>query len=155
MTLYYLDASAWVKRYAQEAGTAWLAAFLGQGRPAACSVLGIIEVTATLARQHRAGQLSADALRQKVDDLERDWAQMIRVDVTADVVMRARIVARTLATRGGDSVHLATAQFLHDGLRSQGKHLVFIASDHQLLEAARTAGMSSLDPVEEEAKSAP
>lgn len=155
MTLYYLDASAWVKRYTQEAGTGWLRAFLAQGHPAACSTLGVVEVTATLARQRKAGQLSVDEFTRKADDLDNDWAAMIRVDITGDVIERSRATAQGLACRGADSVHLATAQILTDGLRSQGARLIVVASDHQLLVAARASGLSVLDPVEEEAKGTP
>ncbi len=155
MTVYYLDSSAWVKRYTKEAGTAWLKALLAQGHPVACSTLGVIEVTSTLARQRKAGQPAADLFDRKIDDLENDWATMVRMDITRDVVERARGVARTHFTRGADSVHLASAQLLSDGLSSQGNQMVLVAADHQLLDAARASGMSTLDPAEEEAKSAP
>ena len=155
MTVYYLDASAWVKRYAQEVGTTWLRAFLGERHATACSTLGLVEVTATLSRQHKTGQLTTELFRQKIGDLDNDWAAMIRVDVTDEVVKRSRSVTQALATRGADSVHLATAQLLADGIKAQNEQLVLIASDRELLAAARASGLTALDPVEEERMTAP
>jgi len=45
--LYYLDASAWVKRYYQESGTAWMQDLFAHNRTMACASLGLIEVMAT------------------------------------------------------------------------------------------------------------
>jgi len=155
MTLYYLDASAWVKRYRREMGSTWLAGFLTRGHPVASSALGVVEVTATLARQRKAGQLSADAFRQACDEIDDDWAEMIRVAMTDAVVDRSRAVARSLATQGADSIHLATAQLLADGLTVHGSKLVMVSSDDDLLAASEASGTPILNPVEEEAKGNP
>jgi len=54
MTLYYLDSSAWVKRYYRETGTAWIENLFAERQPVACASLGVVEVTATLARKQKA-----------------------------------------------------------------------------------------------------
>ncbi len=57
MIIYYLDASAWVKRYVQEAGTDWILELFGKRPAFASASLGYIEVSATLARKRRAGEI--------------------------------------------------------------------------------------------------
>ena len=54
MIFYYLDASAWVKRYYWESGTRWVQALFAQNPAIACTSLGLIEVMATLARKRKA-----------------------------------------------------------------------------------------------------
>jgi predicted nucleic acid-binding protein len=55
MTLYYLDASAWVKRYQQEQGSTWVEQLLRSDAHLACSALGLVEVCAALGRRRRGG----------------------------------------------------------------------------------------------------
>lgn len=54
MIFYYLDASAWVKRYYWETGTTWVQSPFARGSTVACASLGLVEVMATLARKAKA-----------------------------------------------------------------------------------------------------
>ena len=51
MIYYYLDASAWVKRYAKERGAKWMQDIFDQRPLMASASLGFVEVMATLARK--------------------------------------------------------------------------------------------------------
>jgi predicted nucleic acid-binding protein len=51
MIFYYLDSSAWVKRYYQESGTTWVQSLFEHNQVLACASLGLVEVMATLARK--------------------------------------------------------------------------------------------------------
>ena len=53
--LYYLDASAWVKRYFAEAGSSWMHTLFLREAMLASTALGQIEVAATLARRVQTG----------------------------------------------------------------------------------------------------
>ena len=77
MNFYYLDSSAWVKRYYQETGTAWVQGLFEQQQQIACASLGLVEATATLARKHKARSLTLSQLDQKLRQLDEDWAQLI------------------------------------------------------------------------------
>lgn len=59
MIFYYLDASAWVKRYYLETGTSWLQALFDAAPTVACASLGLVEVMATLARKHKAEEIDS------------------------------------------------------------------------------------------------
>ncbi len=63
--VYYLDASAWVKRYFAEAGSAWVHSLFSREITLASTVLGYIEVAASLARRSRPGS-SLPALQRQV-----------------------------------------------------------------------------------------
>jgi len=152
LIVYYLDASAWVKRYYQELGTIWLQSLFAQNPTFACATLGLIEVVATLSRKYKARQISQPQLQQKTQELEADWQNFIQVQLTAEAVDHSKGLAASLALRGADAVHLASAFLLQSRL-SQGDQLIFITSDRELKVAAQSSRLTILDPEEEEAKS--
>jgi predicted nucleic acid-binding protein len=51
VTLFYLDSSAWLKRYFLEPGSGWMMRLFESGNPLASSVLGYLEVASALTRQ--------------------------------------------------------------------------------------------------------
>lgn len=150
MILYYLEPSAWVKRYCREAGSDWLSEFLLPGPNLACSSMGIIEVTAALARKAKAGQLGPDAFRAKLQLAEQDWGRLLSLDMTAEVCGRAREVARDRFLRAGDAIHLATALVIRKDFAEPGDQLTIITSDHELHTAAAAEGIPVIDPQEAE-----
>jgi predicted nucleic acid-binding protein len=57
MIYYYLDSSAWVKRYYKEHGSDWVQGLFANDQTFACATLGVIEIFATLARKRKASSL--------------------------------------------------------------------------------------------------
>jgi len=89
MNLYYLDSSAWVKRYYWETGTAWIESLFAQHQPIACASLGVIEVTATLARKQKTRSITSSQLEQGLRNLDDDWKHFVRLELTDEVVTAA------------------------------------------------------------------
>lgn len=93
MTVYYFDTSALVKRYAQEAGTAWV---MNLTDPAAGHDIYIVRITgpemvAALFRKVRTGEITqADAARATVNFRTDFRAQYEIVEVTTSVADRAQ-----------------------------------------------------------------
>ena len=104
MIFYYLDASAWVKRYYGEPGTCWVQELFAQNPIVACASLGLIEVIATLARKRKARDIDLVSFEQKVQDLEEDWRRFIQVHLTTETRDLAKDLARNMALRGADAV---------------------------------------------------
>jgi predicted nucleic acid-binding protein len=100
MIFYYLDASAWVKRYYQETGTRWVQKLFTDGKALTCASLGVVEVTATLARKAKAKEMRLQQLTQKMQELEDDWSRFIQIHLNTEAVAQAREVARQRALRG-------------------------------------------------------
>ena len=155
MIFYYLDASAWVKRYYQETGTRWVQKLFTDGVTLTCASLGVVEVTATLARKAKAREISRGRLTRKVRELDEDWSHFIQVHLSVEAVNQAREVARQRALRGADAIHLASALVLRSRFVEEEDRLVFVASDHQLKDAARSAGFTVADPEEEDSEAEP
>jgi predicted nucleic acid-binding protein len=107
-----------------------------------------------LARKCKARQVTRASLQQKIQELEADWQNFVQIQLTVEVIDRAKTLAKTLALRGADSIHLASAVVLQSRL-FQDDRLVFITSDQELKVAAQTSALTTLDPTEEEAKPLP
>ena len=116
MTLFYVDASAWVKRYFQEAGSEWINRQFEHGVPMGASTLGLIEVTATCARKRTASAIDAGDFQRIVSDLLDDWEGLFQVNLTPEVVEQSLQVARICALRGADCAQLASAIVLKEQL---------------------------------------
>jgi predicted nucleic acid-binding protein len=86
LIFYYVDASAWVKRYYQEVGTTWVQDLFVQNRTIASASLGLIEVMATLARKAKGREINSSMLEQTMQELEADWERFIRIHMTVEVV---------------------------------------------------------------------
>jgi hypothetical protein len=148
MTVYYLDSSAWVKRYCQEPGSAWVAKLFAQTPNLACSTLGVIEVTAALSRKAKAGELDAVAFEARLELADRDWAGFMALELTAELLDRARQAARDRALRAADAIHLAAALVLRRDFAEPGDRVVLVTSDEELESAAVAEGIPVVDPVD-------
>jgi len=155
MIFYYLDASAWVKCYHQEPGTAWARELLAQKPLLACASIGVVEVTATLARKQKNHAFSRSALEEKLQDLAGHWESFIQIHLLPEAVEPAQISAHTLALRGADAVHLASVLILQQRFADVHDQMIFVASDRELKAAAQTSGLVVIDPAEQEAASSP
>lgn len=149
MIFYYLDASAWIKRYYREIGIDWVQDLFAQNRTMACASLGLVEVMATLARKRRAREISLSRLEQKARELEEDWECLIQVQVTNEVVDSAKNLAKRLALHGADSIHLASALLLQRRFAEEDDQLLMVTLDRELKEAARSFDLVVIDPDEQ------
>jgi predicted nucleic acid-binding protein len=131
-----------VKRYVQEIGSARVHGLFDRRERIACVSLGYVEAVAALSRR-----LPEEDLARVEPRLKLDWENMTRLQVTDEVIDRAVVLARSYKLRGADAVHLAAAIGLHRAMAGINESLVLVASDDELLGAARTAGLQFEDPV--------
>ncbi|MGH7312218.1 MAG: type II toxin-antitoxin system VapC family toxin [Candidatus Rokuibacteriota bacterium] len=131
--ILYLDASALVKLYVEEAGTPVVADRIAAAAAVATALITYAEARAALARHRRDGALSVVDLRRAVRELDREWGAYNIVDLTDALVRSAGALAERHALRGYDAVHLAAAL----DLRAAGAGLEFCAFDTRLSRAAR------------------
>ena len=103
--LYYLDSSAWVKRYFDEAGSGQVRHLFVQHDILGCSPLGLIEVASTLARKRTAGEVRPAEFGPKRTSLLEDWRRFLQMEMTPAVVQRALDASDAYGLRGADSEH--------------------------------------------------
>ena len=146
---YYLDSSAWVKRYFDEAGSGRVGHLFAQHEILCCSPLGLIEVGSTMARKRTAGEVRPEEFEPKWTSLLKDWRRFLRMEMTPAVVQRALDASDTYCLRGADSVHLASALILKEELEVDAQEFTFVTSDEELKAAALKAGLAVVDPQEQ------
>lgn len=130
--ILYLDASALVKLYVEEAGSTGVAARVEHAEAVVTARVTYAEARAAFARQRREGGLTAAALRRLVRELDGEWGAYNIVDVTDPVVRRAGVLAERYALRGHDAVQLAAAL----NVSAPGVDVEFASFDVRLARAA-------------------
>jgi len=146
MMLYYLDASAWVKRYYSEKGTEWVQGIFSSNEPLACATLGVIEVAATFSRKKKAQEVTPTQFRQKMEELDDDWGSFVQIQLTRELVLAARDLTKKHALRGADAVHLASILRLRQRLSEKTGHVIMVTSDAELKKASEDSGIEVIDP---------
>jgi len=135
----YLDASALVKRYVAEAGSAEVNGLISEAEALGTAVISRAEVSAALAKAVQVKSVSKNAGTSALQAFTADWDNLIRLQLTEVLVARAAALAWEQGLRGYDAVHLATALFWHETL----DEAVTVATyDRELWNSAKTSGLS-------------
>lgn len=151
MSHFYLDASAIVKRYSPETGSAWVQEQIAPlaGHTVVLSEITLAEVAAALAAKHRA----SDGITQKERDdalalfLNHCDAEYALIAINRSIIDRAVSLTQGHKLRGYDAVQLATALVANETLSSAGlAQLTFVAADEDLLTAAEAKGLLTENP---------
>lgn len=140
--ILYLDSSAYLKLYIEEAESTWLRQAI-VGASICCHVIGYAEIRAGFAKAERMGRLTAEEHAYQLMVFERDWQSTRQIHVNRESVRRAGDLAQRFGLRGYDSVHLAAAEAVWRALPGVDYRVgVF---DGRLAEAARGLGMVVLE----------
>jgi predicted nucleic acid-binding protein len=140
--ILYLDTSALVKLYVEEAGSPAAASWVAEAGVVATARIAYAEARAAFARQRREGGLTAASLRRVVAHLDDDWVRYAVVEITDALVRTAGRYAERYALRGFDALHLAAAA----ELRQPEDTVAFASFDRALSRAARRERMLPLVP---------
>lgn len=136
--ILYLDASALVKRYVAEAGSADVARLIAIADIAGTAVISRAEVSAALAKAARMGLLSRPEAEAALQAFRTQWPDLVRLQLTEVVLAQADALAWEHGLRGYDAVHLATARFWQASL---GEPVTLATFDRQLWQASADAGL--------------
>jgi predicted nucleic acid-binding protein len=151
MHFFYLDASALVKRYTVEPGSATVTSLIDRLLPLRpprllVSWMGFLEIAAVLNRHRNDGRLTELLFQQALLRLSDEVAQM------RFVPLNDRIAARALALVLRHNLNASDGLYLRQALDWQAVHrieddvLTLIACDVRLLRAAQAEGMHALNP---------
>ena len=141
---HFVDTSALVKRYIDEAGTRALdeRCFSSDDVEIFVSSLACAESYATFARLLRDGALTTFEHQSIIASFERDWLSFVVVEHGPLVRHLVPDLALAYSLRGADLVHLATA--VH--LRAHHALDLFVACDIRLSNAAVAFGLPLFNP---------
>jgi predicted nucleic acid-binding protein len=152
VTDYYLDASAVVKRYADEPGSTWIRQITD---PQAQNTILLAEITlaevaAALAAKHRAPDGITQEQRNRVLSrfLQDCEDHFVLLTVDRSVIDRAVELVQSHRLRAYDAVQLATALGASEMVQSRNlPALLFVAADGDLLTAAAAERLSVENPL--------
>jgi predicted nucleic acid-binding protein len=147
---FYLDASAVVKRYRPEPGSAWVEALTTPtGGPVVLSEITLVEVAAALAAMYRAPN---GITRQERDAAVALFLSHCQVEyeliaVNRPIIDRAVTLTQAYRLRGYDAMQLATALVASEALGTVNlSPLTFVAADDDLISAAQVEGLPTENP---------
>ena len=144
---YYLDTSALVKFYHQEAGTDQVEALFRQSdNLLIVSELAGVELYSTVARKLRTGEITEAAFEAICKNFDDDCKRRFVVTpLSATVSQKAKELLRkygkSKALRSLDALHLGACS-----LALADASLIFVCSDSRLLDIAALEGHAVLNP---------
>lgn len=155
MSAYFFDTSALVKCYVIEPGSAWVRQVSGARdldtkerlNQISVSQIAIVEGAAAFAILARRGVIS----KRDGKDMYDRFIQVVDseyrvVNLTPEIVWRAAELTQKHPLKAYDAVQLAVALSVGEVLKAGELTLVFVTSDHSLLQAARAEGMAAENP---------
>lgn len=137
--ILYLDASALVKQYVAEAGSAEVNEAITQAEVVGTALISRVEVAAALVKAVRMGALSPEDARHSLATFREEWPGLVRVQATETLVALADAMAWEYGLRGYNAVHLAAASVLQEIV---GEPVTLMTFDRRLWTAARAAGFA-------------
>ena len=146
MAAIFLDTSAVVKRYVDEAGSR-VVRELTAAADAHISEITIVECIAALCRQGREGRLTSEqvlaALRRFREEASTGYEL---VGVTSGVIAVAGSLAERHVLRGYDAVQVASALSVQRAV--SGEVVTLVTADGRMCEVGREEGMDVIDPTD-------
>jgi len=153
VTEYYLDASALVKRYADEAGSDWVRRIteLDAGNTVMVAEVTLVEVAAALAAKQRATDgITLEERNRALSRFLQDCDEgFLILPVDRLVVDRSVELTQNHRLRGYDAIQLASALIVADLLTSQSLQPPhFVVGDRNLLAAATAECLPTENPLD-------
>jgi uncharacterized protein len=148
---FYLDASAVVKRYSPETGTAWVKSLTdpGAGHTIVLGEITLAEVAAAIAAKHRAPDgITVEERNNAVAlFLSHCMTDYELIAINRSIIDRAVNLTLNHKLRGYDAVQLATALVANEALTAADlAPLIFVAADADLVAAASAEGLDTENP---------
>lgn len=136
--IVYLDASALVKRYVAETGTAEVEALIESAEALGTGAVSRAEVAAALAKAVRLRIATREAAAKGLQAFDADWSHLMRLEVSEPLIARAAALAWEHGLRAYDAVHLACALVWREAL---GEPVTVATYDRELWHSAKATGL--------------
>ena len=108
------------------------------------SSIAPVEVRSAIRRRERAGEINSDDADLALNDLSSEMLRFVEQPVSPTVLELARQVIDRHFLRALDAIHLATCLVARNTLRATD--VCFVASDSELLKAAKIENLPILNP---------
>jgi uncharacterized protein len=151
VSCYFLDSTAFVKLFVQEAGTDAIIRLMEatEDNRKLISAGTPLEVYAALRRRERVGGIAHEDGEAARNILRVEAARMVQQPLNPAVLEAARQVLDRHELRSAEALQLGAAVVAREMF--QGIEVVFVSADLRLLEAARGERFETLNPTDEHA----
>lgn len=151
MKCYFLDSTAFVKLFVQEAGTEAIIRLMEatEDNRKLISAGTPLEVYAALKRRERAGGIAPADCDAARNILRVEAARMVQQPLNPAVLEAARQVLDRYELRCNEAMQMGAAVVAREMF--QGMEIVFVSSDHRLLQVARDERFHIQNPAEDAA----
>lgn len=145
---YFLDTSALVKRYLQEAGSSYVRKLTATvGTVFYQSFIAPLEIASALYRHQRTGHLSTGDLSFLLKSYAvHSHEEYLLVSYSESLIEAAEVLITRHPLRALDAIQLAAALKLRDNLPPDASPLIFLAGDERLITAAREEHLQAENP---------
>ena len=152
MSFYFLEATAFVKLFVREPGTAALIRLLEtmEDNRKLISAATPLEVYAAIRRRERSGAIAEEDATAALENLRLESARTVQQPLNPAVLEAARQLLDRSALRWPEALQLGTALAARDMF--QNTEILFVSASAALLNAAKKEGLETLDPVHETAQ---
>ncbi len=150
MNCYFFELTAFIRLFVQEPGTEALVRLmesLDDNRKLIAASTPL-EVYSAIRRRERAGDLSAEKASIALEILRNEAARIVQEPLNPAVLETARQLLDRSALPWPDALQLAAAIVARDMFH--GTEVIFVSTSTALLDAAKSEGFHTLDPVHEE-----
>lgn len=149
MSFYFVEATAFIKLFVQEAGTDVVIGLMetAEDNRKLISASTPLEIYAVIRRRERAGDITADDAASALSVLRMESARMVQQPLNPAVLEAARQLLDRSTLRWTDALQLGAALAARDMF--QGTEIVFMSTSKHLLEVAASEGFKTLDPTKE------
>ena len=138
----YFDTSALIKAFLVEVGTEKAKPLLLRGGLAVTATITYAEMYSGFSRKKREGGLSSGQYHSVCGEFESYWPSCLHVELTKDILTRARDLMGRHPLRAFDAIHLASALSLK---KDAGESMTIIAADERLLQAAEAEDLDFMN----------
>jgi len=151
VSCYFLDSTAFVKLFVQEAGTEAIIRLMEatEDNRKLISAGTPLEVYAALKRRERAGAIAPEDAEAARNILRVEAARMVQQPLNPAVLEAARQVLDRHELRSAEALQLGAAVVTREMF--QGIEIVFVSADQRLLDAAKEEHFQTLNPSEDAA----
>lgn len=141
--MIFLDSSALVKRYIEESGSDKVRQLMDKAAIVAVSRLAYAETLSAIFRRRRSLAVSDDEFAVLIRDFREDWELFHVLEMNGAALHFVDEVIEKHALRGADSIQLSTALWFKHATKTA---LTFVASDNELLLAAKSVRLKTVNP---------
>jgi predicted nucleic acid-binding protein len=149
VSCYFLESTAFVKLFVQEPGTDALIRLMEtvEDNRKLIAASAPLEVYSAIRRRARSGAISAEDASSALDILRVEAARMVQEPLNPAVLEAARQLVDRTELRWPEAIQLGAAIVAREMF--QGTEIIFVSASQNLLDAAKTEGFNTLNPLTE------